>query len=209
MSTSQQDSTETLELLQRAHHGDRMAFDELFARHLPPLRQFIEFRLDRRLQRRIDASDIVQETQLEAFRRFDDYCERKPMPFHIWLRRNAYERLLNARRDHRAALRSVEREQPMPERSSVLLAQSIKELFPTPSEALARREYRQCVAEALDELPPADSELLLMRHVEGMTHAQIAQVMDIAHATARQRYARALLKLERVLRQNNLIDKLS
>ena len=94
----------------------------------------------------------------------------------------------------------------MPEQSSVLLAQSIKGLFPTPSEALARREYRQCVTEALAELPQADSELLLMRHVEGMTHVQIAQVMNIEHAAARQRYARALLKLERVLREKHLID---
>lgn len=206
MSAPQQDSPETIALLQRARHGDQTAFNELFACHLPPLRQFIEFRLDRRLQGRMDASDILQETQLEAFRRFDDYCERKPMPFHIWLRRNAYERLLNARRDHRAALRSIDREQPLPERSSVLLAHSIKQLFPTPSEALARRENRQCVTQALAELPQQDSEVLLMRHVEGMTHAQIAQVMDIEHATARQRYARALLKLERLLRTKDLLD---
>ena len=145
----------------------------------------------------------MHRTQLEAFRRFDDYCERKPMPFHVWLRRNAYERLLNARRDHRAALRSVDREQPLPERSSVLLAQGLRELFPTPSEILAQREHRESVTRGLSELPQQDSEVLLMRHVEGMTHLEIAQVMNIEHATARQRYARALLKLEQVLRRND------
>src|SRR5438093_34489 len=104
------DSKETSALLERIKAGDDRAFDALFARHRDSLRAFIDLRLDPRIRARVDPSDVVQETQLEAYHRLRDYLERAPMPFRVWLRKTAYERLLKMQRHHAAARRSVGRE---------------------------------------------------------------------------------------------------
>ena len=84
------DSSNTNQLLHRARAGEKTAFTELFARHEPQLKQFIKRRMDVRLRSRLDASDVLQDTHMEAFRRFDDYYDRRPMPFHLLLCKNAY-----------------------------------------------------------------------------------------------------------------------
>jgi hypothetical protein len=72
-----------------------------------------------------EPSDVVQDTQLEAFRRLADYCRRRALPFRLWLRKTAQERLLMARRQHLGAgRRSVGREVPLPEESSFQLLAS-------------------------------------------------------------------------------------
>src|SRR6516225_8426712 len=114
---------ETRRLLGRARGGDREAVEELFIRHRPYLRRLVELRLDPRLRPRVDASDVVQEAQLEAARRLDGYLQMPALPFRLWLRRLAYDRLLMLRRYHLAAeRRSVIREVALPDRSSLLLA---------------------------------------------------------------------------------------
>jgi len=83
------DTAETQGLLQRVRNGDREAFERLFALHRAYLRQVVDFRMAGRLRVRVDPSDIVQETQLEAFRRLEDYVQREPMGFRLWLRKTA------------------------------------------------------------------------------------------------------------------------
>src|SRR6516164_4461507 len=100
MDQAKPNSAETTRLLERAKVGERQAFEELFRRHRTFIRQVIDLRLDERLRTRVDPSDIVQETQLEAFRKLPDYLERRPMPFRLWLRKTAYERLLKMHRHH-------------------------------------------------------------------------------------------------------------
>src|SRR5687767_3871092 len=94
------DSAQTCEMLQRIAQGDGAALEALLQRHRPDLHSFIDLHLDPRLRARVDPSDVVQEAQLELVQRMDDFLSRKPMPFRLWLRKNAYERLLNLRRDH-------------------------------------------------------------------------------------------------------------
>ena len=104
------DSAETRGLLEEARKGDRLGFDRLLARHRPDLLQFVALRMDRKLRGRLDPSDVVQDAHLEVYRRLGDFLDRRPMPFHIWLRKTAYERLLMARRQHvEAAQRAVRR----------------------------------------------------------------------------------------------------
>ena len=198
------------QLLQMARQGDRSAFDELFALHQAQLRSFVAMRLDHRVRSRVDVSDVVQDTQLEAYRRFNDYYDRQPMPFGIWLRKNAYERVLNVRRDHMVAkCRSMEREQRLDGSPSGLLAKTIAHNLSTPSERVAKLEFHRQVTEVIEMLPDGDREILLMRNVDGLSHQQIAQVLDINATASRKRYARALMKLEKLLVQNGIADEMS
>src|SRR5262245_15856780 len=129
------DSAETAGLLEAAGRGDARAVDRLLARCRPALRAFVAVRLDPALHARLDPSDVVQDAQLEVARRMDDYLRRRPMPFHLWVRKTAFERLLNLRRDHRAAARrSVRREEALPDRSSLLLARPLLARGPSPSQ---------------------------------------------------------------------------
>jgi RNA polymerase sigma-70 factor (ECF subfamily) len=161
------DSAQTQDLLEQVARGDRQALDRLLERHRPDLHAFVEARLDPKLRARLDPSDVVQETQLEAVRRMDDFLRRRPMPFHLWVRKTAYERLLNLRRDHRRrARRSVDREEAFPEQSSLLLARPLLAGGPSPSQQIAARELAERVARAVAQLGEIDREILLMRHAE-------------------------------------------
>ena len=190
------DSAETEVLLGRVRSGDRRALEELLAAHRSFLRRFVELRLDPKLRARIDPSDVVQEANLEAVQRIDDYLLRAPMPFRLWLRQTTYERLLKMRRRHLgAAKRAAEREVCLPEQSSMALAQQLFARDSTPSNKAVRREEALRAEEALARLPEADREVLLMRNLEGLTHAEIACLLGIDEAAARKRYGRALLRL--------------
>jgi RNA polymerase sigma-70 factor (ECF subfamily) len=201
------DSADTQRLLERVRAGDRQAFEELFARHRPHLHQLVELRMDPKLRARVDPSDVVQETQLEAFRRLADYLERRPMPFRLWLRKTAHERLLKIRRHHLgAAQRAVQREVALPDHSSLLLAQQLIAPGSTPSEQFDRREAARLVRQAMAQLSEVDREILLMRNFEGLSNQEVAQVLQIDPATASQRFGRALLRLRKLLLESGLME---
>lgn len=207
MDAVQPDSAETQTLLQQADQGDRRAFDELFARHRETLRWAVELRLDVKMRSRVDPSDVVQETHLEAYQRFKDFLERRPMPFRLWLRKTAYERLLKIQRFHlRTARRAVGREVPLADQSSILLADRLLTQTPSPSQHITRKELCRRLRLAVSQLPPSGREILFMRSFEGLSYHEIACVLDIDPATARKRYGRALLLLRRLLLESGLTE---
>jgi RNA polymerase sigma-70 factor (ECF subfamily) len=201
----QPDSAETAGLLQRIDRGDDEALGGLLHRHRDEVRSFVELHLDPRLRARLDPSDVVQETQLYAARHIGDYLERRPMPFRLWLRKTAYQRLLNMQRDERRQRRSVHREEALPDRSSLLVALPVL-AGQTPSEQAAARETAERVSRAVAGLAEADREVLLMRHAEGMGYDEIACLLEVDAAAARKRYGRALIRLQRALSREGLLE---
>src|SRR5687767_14228112 len=104
----------TRKLLDEAKTGEAVAVDRLLGEFREPLRQVIHMRLDPVLARRVDASDIVQDVLLEANQRLNEYLKNPAMPFHLWLRHLAQDRIIDTHRRHRLAQRrSVDREQPI------------------------------------------------------------------------------------------------
>jgi RNA polymerase sigma-70 factor (ECF subfamily) len=156
---------------------------------------------------RIDPSDVVQEVQLEVTQRMDDFLEHSPMPFHLWVRKTAYERLLKIHRDHRQrARRSVDREVALPDHSSLLLARPLLAGASSPSQLLAAREFADRLGLAVAQLAETDRDILLMRHAEQLSYAEIACLLDIEADAARKRYGRALLRLRKVLKDHGLLE---
>lgn len=205
----QPDSVETRALLERVAQHDAAALDALLAHHRAGLRDFIEFHLDPRLRARIDPSDVVQETQMELVRRMEDFLAQRPMPFRLWMRKKAYERMLNLRRDHVVrAKRSVRREVTLPERSSLLLARPLLANQPTPSQEAEAREMAERIAQAVGQLGDADREILLLRHAEDLPFEEIAVLLDLSAAAARKRFGRALIRLQNSLRTEGLLGEL-
>jgi RNA polymerase sigma-70 factor, ECF subfamily len=200
------DSAQTCGLLEQVAQGDRRALGRLLQRYRPRLQAFIGARLDPRVRSRLDPSDVVQEVQLEVTRRMDDFLNRNPMPFHLWVRKTAYERLLKVQRGHRRARRTVDGEVALPEHSSLLLAKPLLAGASSPSQQLAAREFADRVGLAVADLAQADREILLMRHAEQLPYAEIACLLDVEVDAARKRYGRALLRLRKVLKDHGLLE---
>jgi RNA polymerase sigma-70 factor (ECF subfamily) len=200
------DSAETCRLLEEIRQGDARALEDLLERYRAPLHQFVAARLDPRLAARFDPSDVVQETQLVLARRMDDYLERRPMPFHLWARKTARERLLDLRTHHRRQRRAVGREAALPDRSSLLLVRPLLSRGPSPSERLQAEEFATQVSAAVAALSDADREVLLLRHAEELPFDEIGALLDIEPAAARKRFGRALLRLQTLLSERGLLE---
>ncbi len=191
---------QTRVLLAQAHAGDAEAIDRLLARHRLYLRRIVELRLDPKLRQRVDPSDVVQEAQLEAARRLPAYLSHPTISFRLWLRRIAYDRLLMMRRKHlEAGRRSIARELPLPDRSTVDLGRRLLSSASTPSQQMVRGELGRRVRQALCQLAEPDREIILMRNFEGLANQEAAEVLGIEPSAANKRYGRALLRLRQVL----------
>jgi RNA polymerase sigma-70 factor, ECF subfamily len=167
----------------------------------------IQLRLDRRLQGRLDPSDVLQEAFLEYAQALPAYVKNPQTPFYLWLRcvtgrklhalhrKHLGTRLGDARRDvslHQGAL---------PEASSVLLAAQLLGKLTTPSQACLRAEIQLRIQEALIEMEPLDGEVLALRHYEQLSNREIAYVLAISEAAASIRFIRALRRLKDILQR--------
>jgi RNA polymerase sigma-70 factor (ECF subfamily) len=199
-----QPEPDTEQLLQDVSQGDVAARSRLLERNRPRLRQMIAVRFDRRLAARIDPSDVVQEVLMEADRQLPDYLRRRPLPFYPWLRQIASDRLAELYRHHvRAHRRSVTREEAaiphLPEESAWELIDRLFARGSTPSEGAARQETRRRVRDAMAGLPERDREVLVLRHLERLSTAEIAAVMGVSEGAVYTRHLRALRRLSQLL----------
>jgi RNA polymerase sigma-70 factor (ECF subfamily) len=200
-----EDPDETDQLLHRASRGDQQALGELLSRYRDRLRLMVRLRLDRRLQGRIDSSDVIQEAYLEAAERFEDYARKPDMPFFLWLRFLTAQKLLVLHRQHlgvksRDAAREVSLYRgALPEASSAVLAAQLVGHRTTPSQAAMRAEMQIRLQEALNSMDPIDREVLALRHFEQLSNGETARVLCLRESAASQRYARALLRLKEIL----------
>jgi RNA polymerase sigma-70 factor (ECF subfamily) len=201
--TMSQAEPETEQLLDRAVQGDQTALGQLLERHRQRLRHMIALRLDRRLQARLDPSDVLQETLAEAARRLADYVQSRPLPFYPWLRQLAWERLVQLHRRHvRAGKRSVRREQvvlPLSDESALALADRLMSRDSSPSDRLRRNEQSRRVQAILAQLAESDREILVLRYLEHLSTQEIAAVLGLTPAGVKTRQLRALQRLRDLL----------
>jgi len=200
-------SSATTRLIERAARGESEPLGELLLRHRARLRRMVGLRLDRRLQGRIDPSDVIQEASLEAAERLPEYARGPTMPFFLWLRLLTGQRLQVLHRRHLGArMRDAGREVALyrgalPEATSVALAAQLLGRDTRPSEAAVRAERKLRLQEALNGMDPLDREALALRHFEHLTTGEAAQVLGITAAAAGKRYLRALERLREILTQ--------
>ena len=169
------------DLLRRAAAGDKAALATLWERHRARLRQMVRLRLDRRLQGRVDPSDVLQEAYLDLAARLPDYARERPMPTYLWLRLVTGQRLAQVHRQHLgAAMRDAGREVSLyrgayPQASSASLAAQLLGRFTTASQAAVRAERQVQLQEALNSMDPLDREILALRHFEGLSNGESAE----------------------------------
>lgn len=203
------DGEQTAQLLVDAKQGDVRAVDQLLDRHRDSLRRMIGLRLDQKIMRRVDVSDVVQDVLVEANRRLQDYLANPAMAFHLWLRQIAKDRIIDAHRRHRvSAKRSIDREQPNAspgpvDQSTLDLAAQLCDRELTPAAAATQRELAVHIQAAIELLDGPNREIILMRHYEQLSNQEIAEALGLTEPAASMRYLRALKRLRKLLESND------
>ena len=181
---------------------ENLEFENVFSGYEDRLKRLIRVRMDHRLRNRVDVSDVLQETMIEAHRRKDEY-RSDLMPPYLWLRMIAGQKLVDLHRQHLGAKkRSVLREDRFPEASSIVVAAELVGNLTSVSEAVMRAELKMKIESLLEQMEEIDREIIALRHFENLTNAEIAKVLDISPTAASNRYVRALQRLRSVLPVN-------
>src|SRR5262245_7767904 len=193
------------DLLRQALDGEEAALAALFGRYRNRLRQMVHLRLDRRLQGRVDPSDVLQEAYLDVAEQLPHYAKKPEMSFFLWLRLVTGQRLMRVHRQHLgAALRDAGREVSLyhgalPHPSSVSLAAQLLGRVTTPSQAAIRAEIQVQLQAAVNGMDPLDREIIALRHFEELSNGEAAQVLHVEPSAASKRYVRALKRLQTIL----------
>ena len=204
-STVLSDSGETESLIRRVEGGDEAALCELFARYRDRLRRMVKLRMDRRLQGRLDASDVLQEAYLDVAKRAVEYRESPKMPVFLWLRLITGQRLMALHRQHLGAqMRNVGQEVSLhrgalPPASSISIAAMLLGRITSPTRAARRAELQERLQDILNAMDPVDREILTLRHFEELGNGETAQVLGISKSAASSRYIRAVMRLKKEL----------
>jgi RNA polymerase sigma-70 factor (ECF subfamily) len=181
------DTSRVFEQMQRVRQGDATALGPLLENYRGYLLVLAQMQLNQRLQSKVDAHDVVQETFLEGYRDFHQYQGSSEEELLGWLRRILATNLAENELD--AGLHQ----------SSACLGSVLAAPGSTPSEKVMRQEESVRLASALQELPEHYREVVLLRNLQGLSFIETAQRMGRSVDSVEKLWARALVKLRRLM----------
>ncbi len=191
------------QLLLRARAGEDPALGRLLESYRAYLVLLARVQIGRRLQGKADASDVVQEAFLGACRDFPQFRGTTEKEFLGWLRQILAHLLANLVRHYQGSQRRdvrLERQLTLElDQSSQALDRGLVNPRSSPSEQASRREQAVLLAEALGRLPDDVRELLILRHLEGLTFPEVADRLGRTLDSVKKQWPRALASLKRVL----------
>jgi RNA polymerase sigma-70 factor (ECF subfamily) len=191
------------ELLARARAGEDGALGRLLERYRAYLTLLARLQIGRRLQGKADPADMVQETFLEAARHFARFRGETEPELTAWLRQVLATCLAHlVRRYCGTQARDVRLERMLEgelDRSSWTIDRGLIASHSTPSQRASRREQAVLLADALDRLPPDYREVIVLRHLEGLTFPEVARRMGRSLDSVEKLWVRALPRLRRAL----------
>jgi RNA polymerase sigma-70 factor (ECF subfamily) len=189
------------ELIERCRLGDAPARERLFERYRNYLVLLAQGQMGRHLRAKCDASDLVQQTLLEAHRDFGGFQGRHEAELLAWLRRILAHNLLNAARHFAARQRDAAREVSLDQlrqgldRSSLNLGRCLADSTPSPSHLAAEGEAAVRLADTLSRLPDDYRTVLVLRVFEGLSAEEVAGQMGRSPGAVRMLQMRALAAL--------------
>ena len=197
----------------RLRQGGQSALAEVFMGQRDRLLRMVRNRMDRRVARRVDPSDVLQETFVEASQRLEQFLADPPMPIADWLWLLAGQRLMGVHRQHLGTQKRDARQEAVFSRKTPSGANSrslsgvLISSISSPSVAAAQRETECWLQDAVDHLDAADREILSLRHFEQLGNREAAAKLGITTAAASKRYVRALQRLREAVQSP--LDRLS
>lgn len=197
------------DLIRRCRDGDDSARDQLFNRYRAYLRLLAEGQLGRHLRGKCDASDLVQQTMLEAHRDFPTFQGQGEPELLGWLRRILAHNLFNEARRFKAQQRDAAREVSLDqlqaglEQSSLALGRCLAADGPSPSELATERESAVLLADVLAQLPERYQKVVLLRIFEGLSAEEVAERLETTPGAVRMLQMRALAMLRGLLQESS------
>jgi RNA polymerase sigma-70 factor (ECF subfamily) len=187
----------------RAGHSD--AGNELLKNYEPYLRLLARVQMESRFTAKFDAADLAQQTMIAAVRDFPNFRGNSDAEFAAWLRQILAHVLAHEiRRYHGTQKRDLSREVSLDQTVSES-AQRLADMLPatatSPTQAVVRHERQVHLARALDQLPADYREVIVLRHLEGLSHEQIAARLGRNPGAIRMLWVRALARLRAVMQQ--------
>jgi len=190
-------------LLQEARAGNTATLGQLLECYRRYLALLARVQIGQRLQGKVDASDLVQETFLEAHRNFPRFQGTSEGQFVGWLRQILATTMADLLRRYLGTQgRDVRLEREIGDafdRSSLLLGQGLVTGQPSPSQQASRREQAVLLANALGELPDDYREVIVLRHLEGLTFPEVAQRMERSLDSVQKLWMRSLAQLRQIM----------
>ena len=191
------------ELIRQARAGGEPAFGRLLARYGNYLTFLARVEIGRRLQGKLDPADLVQEVFLEAHRHFPAFRGASEPEFAGWLRQILAGVLANTlRRYFGTKARDPRLEQDLRaavDQSSCALAGQFASPGTSPSEVASRREQAVLFANALATLPDDYREVIVLRHLEGLTFPAVADRMGRTVDSVEKLWVRAVARLRQAV----------
>ena len=165
----------------------------------------VTFRMDRRLMARIDADDVIQDAFLATQSRIHHWVRERKFSLFAWGRMMVIQCLIDSHRRHidadmRCAGREVALGGPrMPNTTGDSLADGLMASQTSPSGKAIRNESHRSLMRMIGELSELDQEIIALRHFEGLSNSQAAEVLQLGITAASNRYVRAVARLQRLL----------
>lgn len=181
--------------LERIRGGDRAAWEQLLAAMGESLLSYLTLRLGK-LRERLDPCDVLQEVYLEAHRGFEKFRGQTLGELRAWLYTIADHELSDLR-DHHGAKKRVA---PGGDHPLSGFVDQLRASRTGPGTAVARQEQEQRLQRALEALPDAEREAVLLHHFHGLTQEQIAARQDLTVKQVRGLLTRGRLKVGQALR---------
>ena len=178
------------ELVNAARGGDEQAIRDLLGRYRTAVFN-LAFRI---LRNEEDATDAAQETFIRVFRALDRFDERQR--FKPWILRIASNYCIDQIR--KRDWRTVSFDTPI-ETEDGTLEMELAGPGPQPDEVLKRKEQRMVIEQAIDSLPPDYRMAIVLRHTEGLSYEEIADVLGVPLGTVKARIHRARSALQKKL----------
>ena len=200
MSSVVEPDPEQLIRLSRTQGGS--AFGQLLELYRDYLNLLARLQIAQRLQGKVDASDVVQETFLEAHRAFGTFRGTTEAELVSWLRQILATRLAGLVRHYSRQRRDVRLERELQEeldRSSQALNGALVIAQSTPSQSVARREQSVILANALARLPADYREVMILHHFEELSFPEVARRMERSVGSVEKLWIRALENLRSCL----------
>src|SRR5262245_32801872 len=190
------------QMILAARAGGDAALGALLELYRNYLRLLARVEIGKRLQGKLDASDLVQETFLEAHRNFGRFQGTDEPQFARWLRQILAAKVANLVRHYVGTQgRDIRLEQELEagmDQSSVLLGRDLAGTITSPSAHAARREQAVLLADALACLPADYREVIVLRHLEALSFPQVAEQMGRSLDSVQKLWLRALARLRQV-----------
>ena len=187
-------------LLSAAQQGDEAARNDLFDRCRNYVNIIARTQMETWMRTKVDASDLVQQTLMEAHQGFEQFRGNNEGEWLAWLKQILSRNTTDFMRHYRTAKRAVGKEVNLTQnQDNQTQAWDLTDALPTASQLLMQHESQLQLADAIAKLSPDYQEVIHLRNLQQLSFNEVAERMGRTRPATQMLWMRALQKLEDML----------